>query len=360
MLLWLFCVTGFNAIAQQDTTAKFNIGHTAPPLRVKDWVKGKPIQNFEKGKIYVVEFWATWCGPCILAMPHLSRLARKYRRKVTVAAIDVWESNAAKPASMAQLKIFVDGMGRRMNFPVAAEDTNFTAHDWFTAFDWEGGIPATFVVDALGRIAWIGQPYYLDTVLRKIVNNTWDIKKALAKRVFDDRLDKLDDEVIGKVNRFEGKADNLKDLGFPDSTLAVIGEIVEKEPNLKYTPQMLSYTFSALLRSDQQKAYAYAKAAMAATNYDYTACSMIIGDIKGDSRKVNITPDIYRLGAACYQAEIDRAPLPEYIDRATKYRTMAEWYRLAGDVQKALKAERKAIKFEKADISKKIRRYYVK
>ena len=360
LLLLLFCMLRFNVSAQKDTWAKFNIGDDAPPLRVKEWVKGKPIPNFEKGKVYVVEFWATWCGPCILAMPHLSRLARKYRRKVTFLAIDVWESHAIKPTSIAQLKAFVDSMGRRMNFNVAAEDTNFTEHDWFTAFDWEGGIPATFVVDAHGKVAWIDQPYHLDTALRKIVNDTWDIKKALTKRVFDDRLDKLDDEVIDKVNRFEGKYYDLKDIGFPDSTLYVINEIVKKEPDLKYTPEMLGYTFSALLKCDPQRAYAYGKAAMAATNYDYTAGSMIIDDIKNDSRKINIPPDIYRLGAACYQAEIDGAPLPELIDRSTKYRTMAEWYRLGGDVQKALKAERKSIKFEKADVRKNHKRYYAK
>jgi hypothetical protein len=87
---------------------------------------------------------------------------------------------------------------------------------------------------------------------------------------------------------------------------------------------------------------------------------MIIDDIKNDSRKINIPPDIYRLGATCYQEEIDGAPLPELIDRATKYRTMAEWYRLGGDVQKALKAEGKSIKFEKVDVRKNHKRYYAK
>ena len=96
---------------------------------------------------------------------------------------------------------------------------------------------------------------------------------------------------------------------------------------------------------------------MAATTYDYTACSMIIGDIKNESRKVNMTADIYRLGAECYQAEIDRAPYPELIDRAIKYRTMAQWFRLAGDESKAIKAEKKALKFEKADFRKNVRRY---
>ena len=356
LLLLLFCMIGVTVRAQKDTSARFNIGDPAPPLRVKEWIKGTPVKSFEKGKVYVVEFWATWCSPCILAMPHLSRLARKYKRKVTFSAIDIWESHVTKTISMAQLKTFVDSMGRRMNFSVAAEDTGFTVHDWFKAFD-EEGIPTTFVIDAQGRVAWIGHPNHLDSVLQKIVNNTWDIKAALFKRVFDDQWEKSDYEVVDKVHQFQGRYYDLGNIGFPDSTLSVINEMVKKRPDLKYTPWMVSYTFSALLLSDPQKAYEYGKAAMATTTYDGPAYSMIIGDIKSESRKVNMTPDIYRLGAECYQAEIDRLIYPEHVDRAIKYRTMAQWYRLAGDESKAIKAEKKALKFEKADFRKDVRRY---
>ncbi len=37
------------------------VGDSAPKLEVKSFVKGDPISEFEPGKVYVVEFWATWC-----------------------------------------------------------------------------------------------------------------------------------------------------------------------------------------------------------------------------------------------------------------------------------------------------------
>src|SRR6185312_7525276 len=181
-LLFLFCVATASVHAQKDSLAKFNIGDAAPVLKVQEWVKGTPVKNFEKGNVYVVEFWATWCAPCMAAMPHLSHLARKYSGKVSFSAIDVYESRGTKIASIAQLKALVKGMGRHMDFNVAAEDTNFTVHDWLDAYG-VNSIPATFVIDRQKRVAWIGRPGSLDTVLKKIVNGTWqkqDIQQLSA------------------------------------------------------------------------------------------------------------------------------------------------------------------------------------
>jgi thiol-disulfide isomerase/thioredoxin len=355
-LLLLFCMMAVTVSAQtdtsatqKDTSATFSIGDPAAPLRVREWIKGTPVKSFEKGKVYVVEFWATWCMPCIAAMPHLSGLARKYKRKVTFSAIDVYEAHG-KTISIAQIKAFADGMGRRMDFNVAVEDTNFTAHDWLEAYG-QNSIPTTFVINGQGKVAWIGHPNNLDTVLRKIVNNTWDIgamKQVWAKGIFNDHWEKRDMEVIDKVRRYQDRYDHLEDFGKPDSALFVINEIVKNEPDLKYTPWMVCYTFHALLRTDLHKAYEFGKQAMATTTYQEPAYHMIIGDIRDDLRKINMPPEIYQLGAECYQAEIDRIIYPKIVDMAKKYREMAEWYRLAGDKLKAIQAEKKAIKFEKA------------
>lgn len=49
--------------AQDTAQVYFNIADPAPSLYVQEWLKGTPIQQFEKGRIYVIEFWATWCKP---------------------------------------------------------------------------------------------------------------------------------------------------------------------------------------------------------------------------------------------------------------------------------------------------------
>jgi thiol-disulfide isomerase/thioredoxin len=54
-------------------------GRPAPALAVTTWVNGKPatLADF-KGKIVVLDFWATWCAPCIASIPHNNALAKKY------------------------------------------------------------------------------------------------------------------------------------------------------------------------------------------------------------------------------------------------------------------------------------------
>lgn len=123
LLLLLFLIS-FNINAQQFLNIGLNIGDTAPPLKIKNWIKGPQIKGFQKNRIYVVEFWATWCGPCMISMPRLSVLANKYKDSVTVIAIDIFEK---RNTPVTQIEKVVETMGNRMDFPVGVDDGNFMA-----------------------------------------------------------------------------------------------------------------------------------------------------------------------------------------------------------------------------------------
>ena len=341
--------------AQDPQLSLSKLGDPAPPLRLRSWLKGPPVEKFDKGRVYVLEFWATWCRPCIASMPHLSELARKYRDRITVLGVDMYER---KTTSMEKIRAFVDSMGDRMDFQVAAADSNFMAATWVQGFGEDTGIPKSFVVDSNGRLAWIGHPTQLDEVLPQIVNGTWDIKAALTQRNENRRLAALDDSLSYELMRYGDDPLKAGDLGKPDSALIMIAEIIKKEPRLKYAPLMASHTLISLLKTNPHEAYEYGKVAMVTTTYQTPEYRLIYGDIDLYSDKLHLPAEIYRLGAEAYQAEIDHRPYPEAVSISRFYHKMAEFYWRAGDKAKAVDAAQKAVEvlstkkdFSKADMA---------
>jgi thiol-disulfide isomerase/thioredoxin len=340
-LLLLLCIMAFAVRAQDEPAPSLNIGDPAPPLRLRGWVKGEPVEKFERGKVYVLEFWATWCRPCIAVMPHLSALAGENKDRVTVLGIDVYEN---KNVSLGKIRAFVDSMGQRMDFRVAAEDSDLMVAGWLAdTGEKRHGIPRTFVVDGEGRLAWMGYPTELDGVLSKIVNNTWDIKKALAERNEKRRLAALDDSLNFEFRGYLGEGYKTGDRRKPDSILLWIDEIVKKEPKLKYAPSIAVNTFSALLRTDPHKAYEFGKVAMVTPSYEDPNYHLFYGTIGMYMDSVSFPAEIYELGGEAYQMDIDHRPYFDSNAFARLYHEMAAFYWRANDRAKAIEAAQKAV-----------------
>ena len=355
-LLLLLCIITVVAFAQDEKPPLLSIRDPAPPLRVKEWLKGEPVQRFEKGRIYIVEFWATWCAPCKAAMPHLSDLAHQYKDRVTIIGMDVMEKKAT---TMEKIKAFVDSMGYRMDYTVAVEDSNFMERNWLDASG-ERGIPKSFVVNADGILAWMGHPHKLNIILPQIVNNTWDIKRAFVQQNSNRYLAALDDSVSYELRYYRGdrRLNPNTPLRSDSDLLAMIDEIVKKEPKLKYTPHIAFYTIGALLETDLQKAYEYGKVAIVTPTYQEPVYHIISDAITFYSTKLRLPVEICRLGAQAYQAEIDSVIYPELINVPKLYYNMAGCYWFAGDKAKAIEALQTAIKmlkgkknFSKADLA---------
>ncbi len=155
-------------------------GDKAPALAIDKWIKGDPITGFEKGHVYVVEFWATWCGPCIKAMPHLSALQKEYKNKgVTIVAVDIAEKYT--DGTVAQVEEFVKNQGDNMAFPVAYDGPGKATHNAYMKAAGRNTIPTSFLIDQNGVIAYIGTPDVIELPLAEVVAGTWDLKTGPAK-----------------------------------------------------------------------------------------------------------------------------------------------------------------------------------
>ncbi len=162
------------AAPQAKPEAKLlKVGDAAPELKVTQWYKGGPVA-LEADKTYIVECWATWCGPCIGAFPHLSELATEFDGEISVIGVNVWERQ--KPEGV---QAFVDKQGDKMKYHVAADGDGVVATQWLKAAG-KTGIPCAFVVSK-GKINWIGHPGQLNKeLLQSILDGKLDVA-ALAK-----------------------------------------------------------------------------------------------------------------------------------------------------------------------------------
>ncbi len=123
----------------QGQTAAPAIGQPAPVFSLQD-VSGKALDLAAyRGKVVLLDFWATWCAPCLTEIPHFVDLQKRYRdRGVQIIGISLDDEAAPVRAFYQKLK---------MNYPVAIGDAKLAER-----YGGILGMPVAFVIGCDGRI----------------------------------------------------------------------------------------------------------------------------------------------------------------------------------------------------------------
>ena len=233
-----------------STPQAANIGSKAPQLQIEHWVKGKPVDlaKADDKKIHVIEFWATWCGPCRDSIPHLTKLQEKYKGKgVTVIGIT--------DEPKATVERFVRRQKKQMEYTVAIEKGDTMSQAYMRAFG-QTGIPATFVVDQQDRIVWVGHPKSgLDDVIDRLVKGTFDLKDEISKEKAQIRLQQLSVEYWERL--VEGrKGDETRKIG--KELLSLVKDNAEVSCNIAWavlTDENVKYRDLEFARAAAKAAY---------------------------------------------------------------------------------------------------------
>lgn len=316
--------------AQTAQTTTLLIGDPAPKITVSKWLKGTPVTNLEKGKLYVVEFWATKCVPCEKSLPHLAKLAKKYRGKVDFVGVSAFEDD------QKVVRPYVTAMGNKMDFNVAMDDApaddkgglhGAMAKSWMEAAGQEV-IPTAFIVDKDSKIAWIGQPNDLDAPLAKVVAGSYGQEDYAKAKTAQQRIIKM----AGYQARME-KAMNAKD---EPGVMALLDEMIA-DPDPVIQGQAGISKFQLLLGSkNYDDAYALGKALMSGPlKNDSDSLNNLAWSIVDPAAKIEVKDLDLAMAVAQRSVDLDK--------NSANMDTLARVYYDKRDKAKAIELEKKAI-----------------
>lgn len=320
--------------------ADLGVGNKAPALKVANIVKGKQV-NLDKG-VHVVEFWATWCGPCKESIPHLTEMAKKYAGKVDFTGVSVYENGNDQ---LGGVKKFVAQMGPKMNYNVAFDGASkYMATNWMEAAK-QDGIPTAFLVKD-GQILWIGHPMdHLDTTIDKVLAGKYDLaaaKKAQAAQAAaaaeqQKKAAAMNELMKPLVDAFQSKN--------ADSVLKALDDLKTQNTDDKAFQTRIAYLrFSLLATLEDPRAYSIAKdLADGPLKDDAESLNQIAWSIVAPDSKMK-NPD-YATAAYVAQraAEASKMTNPMVLD------TYGLALYKSGQKDKAIDIQTKAVELAKAD-----------
>jgi len=140
-------------------------GQAAPNFKVSTIAGQQVSLDSYRGRVLVLDFWATWCQPCRLSIPHLVEMDRKYGKQ----GLQVLGMSADEDGER-EVKAFADK--NRMSYPIALAGES-TLADYGVR-----SVPVMFVIDKKGRVAEVFRGFS-DEVAR---SSEQLIKKLLAEK----------------------------------------------------------------------------------------------------------------------------------------------------------------------------------
>jgi thiol-disulfide isomerase/thioredoxin len=204
-------------VVDQARAESLTIGSPAPAIDIEHWFHDhEPITAFEAGKVYVVEFWATWCGPCVSSMPHLAEIQKKYADDLVVISVST-EPPETIEEFLERKKGETTFREITSAYRLATDPDRSVSNDYMRAAG-QNGIPTAFLVGKTGQIEWIGHPMRMDEPVSKVIAGEWDRASFLAE-LEEEKMVRTRTQRLGRLAQQNKFTEALADL---DALLAEV------------------------------------------------------------------------------------------------------------------------------------------
>lgn len=191
-----------------------------------EFIQGEAPTEWAKDEVYIIECWATWCGPCIAAIPHVDELFDTYAKDgLHVLGMNVWEDGKDKVAK------FVEGKGEGMSYPVAYVGKGGAFEESWLKAAGVRGIPHAFVVKN-GNLLFTAHPASITEETIKAVLAGGDQEATAIQELVEA---KAAEEAIGAKMRAFGQAKTTKDVA---AMQKIYDEMKALSPDSRYLSGM--------------------------------------------------------------------------------------------------------------------------
>ena len=140
-------IFSFTFFGYSQTELKNN--QIAPEIKITNWLKNAPADKTLANKFIVLEFWATWCKPCLEYVPHLNELQKKYKQD-NLLFLNISDEKEARISKILE----------KINFEtIVVTDTSKTTFENYKSLEYNDVMrPTTVLIDDQGKIKWVGYP----------------------------------------------------------------------------------------------------------------------------------------------------------------------------------------------------------
>ncbi len=302
------------------------IGDKAPAAEIGHFLKGEPVTEFEQGNVYVLEFWATWCGPCKASIPHISELQEQFKDyNVTIIGVsDEKLQTVVKFLTKADSKLVL--WTDKIQYTLAT-DPDRSTHDAYMRPAAQQGIPTAFVIGKDSRIEWIGSPVELDEVLAQVVRDDWD--REAFRVEFEEQV-----APVRQAMKLMARMDAAAERGDWDAAIETVKTLRDEQPEYAGIDVRL---FRKMLHKEPARAYGYGRELME-QNWDKAQVLNGLAWLTVDDKEVKSRDLRFAMKGAKRACE-----LTDYEDAAI-LDTLARVYYEKGELKQALKWQRDAVK----------------
>jgi thiol-disulfide isomerase/thioredoxin len=339
------------ALTASIARAELTIGNKAPGLDIQHWVsdnngKFPKVQKFDPNKVYVVEFWATWCGPCVASMPHLVEVQKKYSDKnVQIISVSNEDLQTVEEFLTRDLPKSVKTDEKTKTFRdltstyCLTTDPDGSVYTDYMEASGEGGIPCAFIVGKDGVIEWIGHPMEMDEPLEQVLEGKWNRELFAKKRVEERERAMAIAKEREAINEGMNVVAEYIEKKTYDKALKKIDELIGLTTEQEMKEDLGRFKIQVLMEADPKTALKPMTDLISKSDNPSTLVTLAWQVVEMSMNdKSSVTKELLQAGITAAEKAAKIVP-----KEAVVYDTLARLTHISGDLDKALEIQKKAV-----------------